>query len=247
MLADTPQPAHEAEPKPLPARSVILSLLLGHHPASVTSASLARAAEYFGIPASTVRVALTRAVAAGELRRDGREYVLGEHLLRRQRHQDEAIEPDEVPWDGRWVMAVVVVGGRSRADRAALRDILAADRLAELREGVWLRPANLRRVPGHRGDPVLNTFVTTPDGDAAELAARLWDLTAWSERGRALLAGMEHVTEPAARLSTAAQLVRHLAADPILPPALLPEDWPGPRLRSVYADYQDELRRLATR
>jgi phenylacetic acid degradation operon negative regulatory protein len=39
-----------------------------------------------------------------------------------------------------------------------------------------------------------------------------------------------------------AHLVRHLATDPLLPPGLLPDDWPGAELRATYADYRDELR-----
>jgi len=40
-------------------------------------------------------------------------------------------------------------------------------------------------------------------------------------------------------------VVRHLTADPLLPGELLPKSWPGPELRSAYAEYQRELRDLA--
>ncbi|MCT7356910.1 PaaX domain-containing protein, C- domain protein, partial [Streptomyces sp. 15-116A] len=43
------------------------------------------------------------------------------------------------------------------------------------------------------------------------------------------------------RLTAFAAVVRHLLADPVLPPALLPADWPGEALRAAYADYQREL------
>ncbi|OSP39689.1 PaaX domain-containing protein, C- domain protein, partial [Streptomyces sp. 13-12-16] len=36
-------------------------------------------------------------------------------------------------------------------------------------------------------------------------------------------------------------VVRHLLADPVLPPALLPADWPGDALRSAYGGYRREL------
>ncbi|MGW1270413.1 PaaX family transcriptional regulator C-terminal domain-containing protein, partial [Streptomyces sp. NPDC002491] len=35
--------------------------------------------------------------------------------------------------------------------------------------------------------------------------------------------------------------VRHLLADPVLPPALLPADWPGPVLRTVYERHRHEI------
>lgn len=230
---------------PLPARSVVLSLLLGAHPARLSSADLVRAGEHFGIPAATTRVALTRAVASGDLRREEGDYLLGERLTRRQRRQDEAVLDAETTWDGTWEMAVVVVAGRSGPERAALRERLSAYRLAELREGVWTRPANLSRPRAYAEDAVLSTFVATPDADPATLAAGLWDLAIWARDGRELLDVLATATEPGARLAAAAHVVRHLAADPLLPAALLPRGWPAAAMRAAYAGYQAELRSLA--
>jgi phenylacetic acid degradation operon negative regulatory protein len=233
-----------ADLKPLSARSVVLSLLLGSHPDRMSPAEITRAGEHFGIPAPTLRVALTRAVAAGDLRREDGDYVLGERLVARQRRQDEGVEDAETAWDGTWEMAVVVVSGRSGGERAALREKLAGARLAELREGVWTRPANLRRAPSYAGDPVLASFRARPDEDPARLARELWDLGGWAAEGRALLRRLERTTDPAPRLAVAAHVVRHLTADPLLPRELLPADWPGGELRAAYADYQRELRNL---
>ena len=230
---------------PLPARSVVLSLLLGSHPDRMSAAELVRAGEHFGIPASTTRVALTRAVAAGDLRRAEGDYVLGERLARRQRHQDEAVLDAETAWDGTWEMAVVVVAGRSGPERAALRERLASYRLAELREGVWTRPANLGRPRAYADDVVLSTFLATPDEDPVTLAAGLWDLRAWAAEGRLLLDALASTREPAPRLAVAAQVVRHLTADPLLPRDLLPAGWPAGELRTAYSRYQGELRALA--
>jgi phenylacetic acid degradation operon negative regulatory protein len=234
-----------SELKPLPARSVVLSMLLGSHPDRMSPAQLTRVGEHFGIPASTLRVALTRAVAAGDLRREDSDYVLGERLIVRQRRQDEGVEDAETPWDGDWEMAVVVVAGRSGPERAALRDQLSSSRLGELREGVWTRPANLRRAPAYADDPVLSCFRARPEEDPAMLAARLWGLDAWVKEGEVLLDQLQSTAEPALRLAVAAHIVRHLTADPLLPSQLLPDRWPGPALRSAYADYQRELRDLA--
>lgn len=233
---------------PLSARSVALSLLLGSHPDRMSPAGLTRAGEHFAVPAATMRVALTRAVAAGDLRRVDGDYVLGERLVARQRRQDEAVEDAALPWDGTWETAVVVVTGRSGSERASLRDDLAGARLAELREGVWTRPANLRRAPPYASEPVLRVLRTTPyDEDPAaarDLAAQLWDLPGWAQEGRTLLARLEDTAAPAPRLAVAAALVRHLATDPLLPADLLPADWPGRELRAAYATYQQSLRDL---
>ena len=234
-----------ADPKPLPARSVVLSLLLGSHPDRLSPAQLTRAGRHFGIPPSTLRVALTRAVAAGDLVRADGDYVLGERLVARQRRQDEGVEDAETAWDGSWEMAVVVVSGRSGGERAALRETLADARLAELREGVWTRPANLRRAPSYAGHPVLSTFRARPDDDPVRLARELWDLRGWTKEGRRLLTHLARTAEPAPRLALAAHVVRHLTRDPLLPRELLPVDWPGADLRAAYAAYQAELRDLA--
>ncbi|WP_141014892.1 PaaX family transcriptional regulator C-terminal domain-containing protein [Nocardioides sambongensis] len=230
------------ELSPLPARSVVLSLMLGSHPARWTPAQLAAAGTHFGVAASTLRTALTRAVAAGDLERIDGDYVLGERLARRQRHQDEAVEDAGTAWDGAWEMAVVVVTGRSGPERAALREALTEHRLAELREGVWTRPANLRRRRGYADEPVLSTFRAVPDGDPGELAAELWDLPGWAATGRRLLDDLAVPAAPSVRLAVAAGVVRHLAGDPLLPADLLPADWPGTALRTAYADYAITLR-----
>lgn len=229
---------------PLPARSVVLSLMLGAHPDRMTTSQIIGAGEYFSISASTMRVALSRATAAGDLRRVQDGYELSDRLRARQRYQDQGVEDIGSSWDGSWEMAVVVVSGRSVADRAALRDKLDAARLALLREGVWMRPANLRRSREYAADPVLDCFVAEPRQDAAELAARLWDLEGWTRKGQELLVGAGESVDPALRLASAAAIVRHLNADPLLSPVLVPQGWPGARLRQAYRDYQQELRDL---
>lgn len=218
----------------------MLSLLLGAHPARLSAAELVRAGDYLDIAEPTLRVALSRAVASGDLIRADGHYALGERLVERQRRQDESVRDASLSWDGRWEQIVVVEVGRSAADRAALRAKLARSHLAELREGVWMRPAN-RDSEDLSDDHAVVRFVIDRVDDPGELAARLWDLAGWALRGRALLAELASTGEPAMRLSVAADLVRHLLDDPLLPQQLLPLDWPGTELRSIYADYQTEL------
>lgn len=228
----------------LPARSAILSLMLGSHPARWSPAQLSAAAMLLEIAPSTMRTALTRAVAAGDLDRLDGDYVLGGRLVRRQARQDEAVLDAESAWDGSWEMAVVTVTGRGGAERAALRDLLAEHRLAELREGVWMRPANLTRPRRYDAEPVLATLSARPGGDPARLADRLWDLDGWARRAHDLLDAFDTHRDPAPRLASAAGLVRHLSTDPLLPADLLPADWPGGVLRATYRSYVDELRRM---
>ncbi|MFC5675896.1 PaaX family transcriptional regulator C-terminal domain-containing protein [Aeromicrobium endophyticum] len=229
---------------PLSARSAILSLLLGTPSRSLSAAQLAAAARHLDINPATVRVALTRAVAADELVRDGTSYRLGPRLVERRARQDahEAV----VPWDGSWETAVVVTTGRPGTDRAALRTHLAGARLAELREGVWMRPANLRRATTDLSSVDVRLFRATPDDDPAGLAADLWDLSGWAAETVDVLSALDGTTGPGRRLAVAAHLVRHLATDPLLPDELQPQDWPAAEARRAYAGYLAELEEVVS-
>ncbi|GGX01673.1 PaaX family transcriptional regulator C-terminal domain-containing protein [Streptomyces lomondensis] len=227
--------------RPLSARSVVLSLLLGTHPAELPVRELVRLVEGFGVGGSTLRAALSRMVAAGDLRRTDAGYRLSDRLLERQRRQDDAVHPRTRAWDGDWEMVVITATGRGPAERADLRTRLTALRLAELREGVWLRPANLSRTLPDDLDRVAERCTARPARPARELAASLWPLETWSATARALLAHVTRADRPADRLTAFAAVVRHLLSDPVLPAELLPADWPGAELRAAYTRYQREM------
>ncbi|MFJ3718638.1 PaaX family transcriptional regulator C-terminal domain-containing protein [Streptomyces sp. NPDC090057] len=230
--------------RPLSARSVVLSLLLGAHPPELPVKDLVGLVEPFGVGGSTLRAALSRMVAAGDLRRTDAVYRLSDRLLARQRRQDEALRPRTRAWHGDWEMLVITATGRGPAERADLRTRLTALRLAELREGVWLRPANLDRPLPDGLTRVTLSYTARPGGDPRDLAVRLWPLEEWAATARALLAHATAARRPADRLTAFAAAVRHLLADPVLPAGLLPADWPGEALRAAYADYQRELSAL---
>lgn len=231
--------------QPLSARSIVLSLLLGAHPPQMHVRHLLGASEQFGVSESALRVALTRMASAGELERADGVYRLNARLLDRQRRQDESINARPAPWTGDWEQAIVTVSGRSAAERAQLRTALGQLRLAELREGVWMRPANLDRAWPKGLSPLITRFVARPADGSAALAAALWDLPAWSATGHGLLTHFERASDPLALLTAAAAMVHHLTSDPVLPDELVPSDWPGRRLRETYAAYQTELIAIA--
>ncbi|TFV58228.1 PaaX domain-containing protein, C- domain protein [Mycobacterium sp. PS03-16] len=224
----------------LTARSVVLSVLLGAHPAWATASELIRLTADFDIREPTVRVALTRMVGAGDLVRSADGYRLSDRLLARQRRQDDAVTPRLRPWDGTWTTLVVTSVGTDARTRAGLRNTLQQNRFGELREGVWLRPDNLdAALPADVADRVRTLHAR--DDDPAELAARLWDLAGWAATGRHLLDEMAVAADVPARFVTAAAIVRHLLTDPVLPAELLPRDWPGAPLRQAYTDFAAEL------
>jgi phenylacetic acid degradation operon negative regulatory protein len=240
--------------RPLSARSVVASVLLGTHPPRLSAAALVELCGRFGITGGTTRVALSRMVTAGELAaEDGHYRLVGQVLLSRQRAQDDALDPPALPWTGNWHMAVVVSSGRAAAERLELRRGFADARFAQWREGVWLRPDNLGRPLALPDDAPVRWLEAQPHDDPAALAGELWDLADWSARGVALLAaGPEEpgdlvAADPewaAAVFAAAAATLRHLRTDPLLPEALLPAGWPADRLRARYAGYLTAIQRL---
>lgn len=227
--------------RPLTARSVVLSLLLGAHPPRLPVRDILDAGEAFGLAPATVRVALTRLVRSGDLVSDQAVYSLSPRHLERQRSQDAEMDPVRRPWDGTWETIVVTSTGRDAASRADLRRQLSSRRLAMLREGVWMRPDNLPRT----GSPEADTIrLLARHDDPGALAEHLWDLRAWAATGRELLDATVHGSTFADRFTGAAALVRHLRTDPALPDALLPADWPGTAMREGYEDFRTEIKRL---
>lgn len=228
--------------RPLTARSVLLSTLLGARPPELPVRVLVRSGELFGIAEGTVRVALSRMLAAGEVEQadDGR-YRLAGRLLERQARQDESRRPVVRRWRGAWVTAVVTAEGRTASGRVALRAAMHDLRMGELREGVWLRPDNLRLA---RPDDSQCTWLSSrPEGDPAALADRLWNLDAWSARAEELRDRMHRIRfdrpdalAPGFVLSAA--VLRHFQADPLLPEELLPAAWPGAALRQDYDAFE---------
>lgn len=218
----------------------MLSVLLGAHPAWATAAELIRLTADFGIREPTLRVALTRMVGAGDLVRSADGYRLSDRLLARQRRQDDALDPKLRPWDGTWSTLVITSVGTDAKTRATLRTTLQAKRFGELREGVWMRPANLDlQLAGELRGRV--RVLSARDDDPAGLVDALWDLPTWVGAGRRLLDDLSGASDVPARFVAAAATVRHLLADPVLPAELLPDDWPGAALRQAYHDFAAEL------
>lgn len=232
---------------------MIASTLLGAHPPVLPALVLVRSGALFGIPEGTIRVALSRMVYKHELvqEADGR-YALSGHLLYRQQRQEAGRRPELLPWSGVWRAAVIVGTGRSPAERAVMRSHLARMRLAEMREGLWVRPDNLRltAIPDSPTDDCLWSTVRF-DIPSERIVTVLWDVKRWAEEAQALQdhlarwqqlarrTGAVEVLAPGFVLS--ASMLRHFNADPLLPPELLPPDWPGAEVRAAYEAFNDDF------
>lgn len=237
--------------RPLTARSVIASTLLGVDPPRLPTQALVRSGELFGLSEGATRTALSRMAAAGDVEADGAGYRLAGPLLDRHARQQAARDASPRPWDGTWELAVVPDGRRPAAERARLREAARRLRLAEVREGCWARPDNLDpdRAPGERvivDAQCLSLRGARPDDPGAFVAA--FEPDAWAATARSLLAAMARSQpalderDPAALADTFhvdAAVVRHLVADPALPAELEPDEWPSGALREAFARFDD--------
>ena len=242
----------------LNARSVVLSTLLGTEPPRMSVDRLLRVTDLFELSRGAVRTALTRMVARGEVVTDGSGgYSLAGALLDRQARQRQSRGADQMEWSGAWRMAIVTADSRSAGERAELRQAMARLRLAEQREGVWLRPDNLPadRLPDTKSvvDAQCVWCSAHPELDDAELASALWDLDGWWHRAaelRRLMGGLVERLEAtdtsalAEGFVVSADVLRHFQADPLLPRELVGREWPGARLRADYDRYDRAYRRV---
>lgn len=233
--------------RPLTARSVIASTLLGVDPPRLPALALVRSGELFGLREGATRTALSRMTAAGEVVAENGTYALSGPLLERHARQQAAREPAPVDdWDGTWELAVVTADRRPADARSALRDAARRLGLAEVREGVWARPANLDpdRAPASRAvveEQCARVGDARVDDPAAFLAA--FDLPRWAATADALIDEMRadqaalderDLGAIARTFVTDAAVVRHLVADPRLPAELRPAGWPGDELRTAF-------------
>ncbi len=235
---------------PFTARSVLASALLGEDPPELPVAHLVHLADLFGINQNRARVALSRMSAAGEVTTDGRgRYRLAGRLLDRQERQEESRRGRTRPWNRQWRLVVVTTSGSSAEDRAARRKRLMLARLAEQREGFWLRPDNTDLRPDPAGDADFALYTGVPDADPVRLAAELWDLEGWAGRATELCTRLDRLpakgpADLAPGFELSAAVLRHLQADPLLPAELLVGTWPGPALRGIYDQWDRRYRQV---
>lgn len=231
--------------RPLNARSIVLSVLLGLPTPRLAASSPARLAELFAIAPGTMRTAISRMLATGELAAvDGGYELRAERLLARKHAQDIGRRAASDAWDGSWWVVTVFAPSRTLAARRDFRTSMVNARMGELRPDTWLRPANL--------PPPVDVYGTIAVGgqlrgaEPDDLVSRLWDLSSIGARSAELLVELrgcaamltEQGASALARTTmTSAAVVRFLRIEPLLPRQLVPPDWPVGALRDLYADF----------
>ena len=249
--------------RPLSARSVLASALLGSDQGRLTVAELVAVASQFGISAGATRTCLWRMVSNGELTGDEGSYALAGRLLERRERVDEASRIDDAArgWDGTWELAVVSLERRSASDRVELRKAAVALHLAELREGVWIRPDNLdpQRFPTFR--EVLDQQCIHFHGAATDITAdkvrSLFSLGEWADDAGVLIDAMDAALNGSKRdestesftyeFALSIAVVRHLQLDPLLPVEFTGDHWPGNALRGTYRRFDHAFKQRINR
>ena len=161
-------------------------------------------------------------------------------------------------WDGTWHVVAFTVAEPARSARNALRDCLLRLGAAPVHGGLYVSANAIERLVGaharHLGVLDSVTFLTSTDlrvgtlDNPRALAAALWPLEEIADRhhqlaafagaclaeldGDARLSGAQRLTMA---VELAAEFSRAMKPDPLLPPELLPDPWPGSHARHLTA------------
>jgi phenylacetic acid degradation operon negative regulatory protein len=170
-----------------------------------------------------------------------------------------------VPWDGTWHLFAFAIAETRRAARDTLRDTLLHLGAAPVQSGLYVTANPVAEIveaqARHLGVLDRVSFLTSTDlrvggrTGPRELAAALWPLPEIAARHEKLagfaedclarlragpeLTGTEQLTMA---VELAAEFSRAMKPDPLLPPELLPQPWPGSRARRLTADCWTGLR-----
>jgi phenylacetic acid degradation operon negative regulatory protein len=258
------------------AKSLIVTVwgdALAPHGGELWLASLFALMEPLGVAERSVRTSVFRLAADGWLAgtSQGRRsrYRLTDDGARTFADAYRRIYfPHEDPWDGRWQLVLAPPESLAVRERATLRNALAWSGFCALAPGLFARPL------AAQGDaiplpPATLAKLTVLEGtDArhggialAELAGHAYDLAALAASYRRFLVRFGRAIDlfraqdppPEPRMAFAARTLlihafrRVLLRDPLLPPALLPLDWPGTAAYALTRDFYRLVWRPADR
>ncbi|MBE1496002.1 phenylacetic acid degradation operon negative regulatory protein [Amycolatopsis lexingtonensis] len=214
-----------------------------------------------GVGEHATRATLGRMGHRGLLRteRRGRQAFLGltAHGTEVLRDGQRKLEGEVVDrhWDGRWTLLTFSVPESRRADRHALRTRLGWFGFGALRSGLWVSPsaqdvsAALAELDllDHAEVFRAESFLWT---DPARIAAEAWDLAGIADGYTRFLrswtgGAFADLDDLSRRVRLGAEWLLLIRRDPVLPPALLPADWPGVRAAALFGELRHQWARPA--
>ena len=228
------------------AKSLVLDLLSTLRRGTMPVGAVLEAAALFGIAENSVRVALTRLTASGQVERDRRgRYRMGAAArpIMRWATSWREIERRIRRWDGAWNGVLEGPRGGGRGERRQRERALRFLGFRPLTPQLAVRPDNLRGGVATLRDelsalglPPGQLVVQLRDLDApSEARARsLWDATRLRDEHRALAREIERDIDRLKELPAGQAMVRsfllggrairQLVLDPLLPDAIAPGD-----------------------
>ena len=255
--------------RPLRGGSLIITVFgdaIAPRGGAITLASLIGLMNPFGLTERLVRTSVARLAADDWLagRRVGRrsEYRLAPSGRQRFIEATRRIYGGPVTeWSGRWTL--VLMPGSTAARRRRIRETLLWEGFGELGSGVLAHPTLTRadtlghlEAAGLADSPILLEAQSSGAGADRQLVGEGWDLRELAARYARFIRHFEPVLpvvrEPLAPAD--AFLVRTLLVheyrkihlrDPLLPPSLLPADWPGTAAYEVCRTVYERVFRAA--
>ena len=232
---------------------------------TVPSAALVDLLGEFGVSETNSRAALSRMSRKNLLvaARQGRRtvYGLSSSAMRTLHDGTRRIFTfgDQLAgWDGRWTLVAFSIPEENRSIRSTLRIQLGWEGFASLFDGVWVAPGARDETAARLLNELGVEMATVLVGRSSELfpggsPTRAWDLSGLQERYEAFIrcfapvadrVASEDVSEHEALVMRTAVIDawrEFPAEDPELPDELLPDDWPQPRARALFAGIYDAL------
>lgn len=254
---------------------VLLGDLIVPRGGQVWTASLLRLLNLLGVSEQAARSTLSRMVKKGWLksRRDGRHSIhfltaKGRRLLDEGGHR--IFEPRRQDWDQQWHLVVYSLPESKRKLRNDLRKRLTFLGFGRLEHGTWISPNDRRaEVEAMLDDlnarPYVQFFagLQLAIGDRQRIIQRCWDLRTLQRQYARFIERWSPELEQCQQAATSGGLtaeqcfvkrfwiMREYSAfprrDPNLPPALLPEGWPGDRAVRVFNEYRSLVNEPASR
>ena len=211
------------------------------------SVALATLLEFFAaidIDSSVVRTAMSRLTADGwfERERVGRNSFY--RLVQRERLTFDIATrhiygPPASDWTGRFELLLIANGG----DRDAAREALKNAGFGTPLPGVWVAPSGAP-IPAE-AKSAIRLEVSAEDDSGRRLLSESWPLERTADayrrfmesfeplRGWIARNGLSGIDAFTARILLIHQYRRGVLRDPLLPVALLPQDWPGGAARAL--------------
>lgn len=233
--------------------TLLLTLLGGHvldRGIAVSTGGVITVLGRLGAREHATRATLSRLSRRGLLRtvRRGRQAFLGltEHGTAVLRDGQRRLDGDIVDrhWDGRWTLLTFSLPETRRADRHTLRTRLGWFGFGPLHSGLWVS-TSARDISSELADLDLiehaevfraEPFMWTDPTRIAHEAWNLPEIAAGYDRFLERWTGQASggLDELSQRIRLEAEWLLLIRHDPVLPPALLPEDWPGTRAAALF-------------